>query len=367
MSQPTELKGSPLEEEHRALGAHIGAFAGWTMPIQYAGTLAEHRAVREGAGLFDLTHLGKIVLEGSGALEAIQRSMPNDARKIAVGAAQYNMVLNERGGIVDDLIVYRTSEQRYLVVPNAANTSRVHRTLLQASDGPTDVVLREDLCILAPQGPRSPEVVARVFPEAPTLGYMHSAELSYRGRTMTVSRSGYTGERGFELFVPDDLAPDLWRELLAAGEGMGLLPCGLAARDTLRLEMGYPLHGNDISEERTPLEAGLSWAVSLDKGDFLGRDALMRQKEEGVPSRLWGLRMQDRLIPRPHYRVMSGGEQVGETTSGTFSPTLKVGIAMAYLSPRERFTPGDRVEVDVRGRRGEAEVLRPPFVDSSPK
>src|SRR5438128_1287958 len=166
---------------------------------------------------------------------------------------------------------------------------------------------------------------------------------------MVVSRSGYTGERGFELFVPEQLAGELWRDLLNLGELLGLEPCGLGARDTLRLEMGYPLHGNDISEERTPLEAGLAWAVSLDKGEFTGRDALLEQKQQGIPSRLWGLRMRDRLIPRPHYPVFADGEQAGETTSGTFSPTLRVGIAIGYLSPRDRIRAGDVVEVDVRG------------------
>jgi aminomethyltransferase len=337
------------------------------MPIQYRGTLAEHRAVREAVGLFDLTHLGKIDVAGPGAFEALQRAMPNDLSKVKVGAAQYNMVLNERGGIVDDLIVYRVGEDRFLVVPNAANTQRVHRAILSVAEGPTDVVLREDIAILAPQGPRSFELVGQVFGEAPALDYMHSAALTYRGDPMVVSRSGYTGERGFELFVPDTLAVDLWRELVQLGEPLGLEPCGLAARDTLRLEMGYPLHGNDISEERTPLEAGLSWAVDMDKDDFLGRGALEKQKERGIPTRLWGLRMQDRLIPRAHYPVFDRDEQVGETTSGTFSPTLGLGIAMAYLSPRERFTAGDLVEIDVRGRRGRAEVVRPPFVGSSPK
>jgi len=186
---------------------------------------------------------------------------------------------------------------------------------------------------------------------------------------MVVSRSGYTGERGFELFVQEALAVELWRELLAAGESLAIEPCGLGARDTLRLEMGYPLHGNDISEERTPLEAGLAWAVAFDKEvAFRGREALLGQRESGIPTRLWGLRMKETgRIPRPHYAVYAGDDRVGETTSGTFSPTLRVGIALAYLSPRERFAPGDEVEVDIRGRRASAEVVKPPFVDSSPK
>lgn len=363
-----ELKQTPLEREHRELGAHMGAFAGWMMPIEYRGTLAEHQAVRERVGLFDLTHLGKIMVEGPGAFDLLQRAMPNDLAKVVVGGAQYNMVLNERGGIVDDLINYRIGEDRFLCVPNAANRDAVHAALLDLAGTDVDAVVREDLTLLAPQGPSSFELVAKVFPDAVSLGYMSCAELDYRGTTMVVSRSGYTGERGFELFAPDDVAADLWDDLLSLGESLGIEPCGLAARDTLRLEMGYPLHGNDISADRTPLEAGLGWAVAMDKGvAFIGREALLRQKDVGIPSRLWGFRMKDRLIPRPHYAVFGGDEEVGETTSGTFSPTLRIGIALGYVSPRERVAPGDEVEVEVRGRRGHAEVVRPPFVDASPK
>ena len=362
-----ELKRTPLEAEHLALGAHMAAFAGWAMPIQYRGTLIEHRAVREAVGLFDVTHLGKVTVEGAGAFDVLQRVVSNDLAKVDVGGAQYNVVLNDRGGIVDDLIVYRTAADRYLVVPNAANTERIHSILLEHARGPEDVVLRADLCLLAPQGPRSFDLVDGVFPDAPGLAYMHCMETSFAGEPVVVSRSGYTGERGFELFAPESVAVDLWTTLMQEGESLGLEPCGLGARDTLRLEMGYPLHGSDISEERTPLEAGLAWAVAFDKGEFVGREALLRQKEEGIRSRLWGLRMKDKLIPRAHYRVFNGDDHVGETTSGGFSPTLKQGIGLAYLSPRERFKEGDVVDVEVRRRRGSAEVVRPPFVTSSPK
>jgi aminomethyltransferase len=366
MSEP-ELRHSPLEAEHRSLGAHLSGFAGWLMPIEYKGTLTEHRAVREAVGVFDLTHLGKILVEGDDALALLQLVFTNDLSKVGAGGAQYNMLLNERGGIVDDLIVYRIGEHRYLVVPNAANTGKVHAALAAQDRAGAEVVLRDDLCLIAAQGPSSFDVVGKLFPEASDLEYMHCTESIYQHEGMVVSRSGYTGERGFELFVPEGLAVDLWRQVLEVGEMFGIESCGLGARDTLRLEMGYPLHGNDISEERTPLEAGLSWAVAMDKGEFIGRDALAVQKQEGIPSRLWGLRMLDRLIPRPHYPILAGGQTVGETTSGTFSPTLKVGVAMGYVSPRDRVTAGDEVEIEIRGRRGKAEVVKPPFVDSSPK
>jgi aminomethyltransferase len=362
-----QLRHSPLETEHRALGAHLGAFAGWLMPIEYKGTLTEHRAVRAAVGVFDLTHLGKVMVEGAAALQILQTVFTNDLSKVGVGGAQYNMLLNERGGIVDDLIVYRLGEHRYLVVPNAANTARVHAALVDQRVDGAEVTLRDDICLIAPQGPSSFQLVGKLIPVAPGLEYMHGVETSYRGEPTVVSRSGYTGEHGFEFFVPQTVAVDLWRDIMEVGEEYGLEPCGLGARDTLRLEMGYPLHGNDISESRTPLEAGLSWAVAMDKGEFIGREALAKQKEEGVPSRLWGFRMLDRLIPRPHYEVVADDEPIGETTSGTFSPTLKVGIAMGYVSPRDRVASGDRVQIDVRGRGGTAEVVKPPFVQSSPK
>jgi aminomethyltransferase len=359
---------TPLEAEHRALGARMSPFAGWLMPIEYGSTLGEHRSVRQAVGLFDLTHLGKVIVEGSGAFGLLQRVLTNDLSKVEVGTAQYNVVLNDRGGIVDDLIAYRLGEWRYLVVPNAANTSEVHRILLEAAEDSVDVVLRDDLALIAPQGPASPKLVAQLFPQATSLQYMRCGEATYRGAWAVVSRSGYTGERGFELFVPEELAVELWRKLLSMGEPMGIRPVGLGARDTLRLEMGYPLHGNDISPERTPLEAGLGWAVAMDKGEFAGRDALLTQQRQGIAARLWGLRMKEPgRIPRAHYPVLAGGDRVGETTSGTFSPTLQLGIALAYLAPRDRFKAGDELDVDIRGRTARAEATKPPFVDASPK
>jgi aminomethyltransferase len=362
-----DLNRTPLEQEHVALGAKMGEFAGWAMPIEYDGVLAEHRAVRDAVGMFDLTHLGKVDVEGAGAGEWLQRVVTNNVASVGVGGAQYNLVLDDRGGIVDDLIVYRPSEDRYLVVPNAANTAAVVGGLSAEKSSDVVVTHRQDVVTIAVQGPRASDVVTGVFPEAERLAYMTCAEGSFRDVVVLVARTGYTGERGFELFVPEAVARPLWRELLARGEGVGLRPCGLGARDTLRLEMAYPLHGSDISTDRTPLEAGLSWAVALDKGEFRGSDALLQQKEEGVPARLRALRMTGKLIPRAHHPVLAGDDRIGEVTSGTFSPTLKEGIALAYLSPADRWMPGERVEIDVRGRRGEADVVKPPFVDRSPK
>jgi aminomethyltransferase len=317
------LNRTPLEEEHLALGAKMGEFAGWSMPIEYRGVLAEHRAVRGAVGVFDLTHLGKIDVEGAGAQAWLQEVVTGDVSPLQVLSAE------ERSDVV--------------------------------------VTHRPEVATIAVQGPRSLDVVGSLFPETSKLDYMTCLEASYRDVVLVAARSGYTGERGFELFASEAVAPALWRDLLDRGRSVGLEPCGLGARDILRLEMGYPLHGSDISPDRTPLEAGLSWAVAIDKGPFPGREALIRQRREGIPARLRALRMEGKQIPRAHYPVVAESDRIGETTSGSFSPTLKVGIALAYLWPADRWVPGERVEVDIRGRRGPAEVVKSPFVDRSPK
>jgi aminomethyltransferase len=363
------LRRTPLEAEHLSLGAKLGPFAGWNMPMEYAGALAEHQAVRERVGLFDLTHLGKVEVAGPGALPLLQGVVTNDVGKVGIGQGQYNLVLNEGGGVIEDLIVYRLEAARYFVVPNASNTNRVLQILADA-ESPEQVHLmyHQDWCFLAVQGPRSPAIVEALFPEAAGLTFMRCAEASFRRRPVIVTRSGYTGEIGYELFTYEDIAVDLWRTLLGAVAPVGGSPCGLAARDILRLEMGYPLYGQDLFESSTAFEAGLSWAVALDKGQFRGRDALLRQRGEGLPSRLRGLRMHERRhIPRANYPVFIGDRVVGEVTSGSFSPMLQTGIALAYLWPDDVAAVGDEVIVDVRGRRGSATVVRPPFVDRSPR
>jgi glycine cleavage system T protein (aminomethyltransferase) len=365
----SELKHTPLEKEHVALGAKLGPFGGWLMPIEYEGALAEHRAVRERVGMFDLTHLGKVEVAGPGALGLLQGVVTNDVASVTVGTAQYNLVLNEGGGVIEDLIVYRLGADRYFVVPNASNTQRVLQILgVAEAPGPVHLMYHQDWCFLAVQGRESPRVVAEVFPEASRLSFMECAESAYRRRPVIVTRSGYTGEVGFELFTYEDIAVDLWHELLDASVALGGAACGLASRDVLRLEMGYPLYGQDLFESSTALEAGLGWAVALDKGAFRGRSALLRQKEEGLPSRLRGLRMHERRhIPRAHYPVFEGDLVIGEVTSGTYSPLLGTGIGLAYLWPGDAVALGDEVEVDIRGRRGTATVVRPPFVERSPR
>ena len=364
-----EVKHTPLEGEHEALGAKLGPFAGWLMPIEYVGALREHEAVRERVGLFDLTHLGKVDVTGRGALGMLQRVVTNDLERAAVGEALYNLVLNEGGGVIEDLIVYRLDEHRYFVVPNAANAQRVLQILEETpADDRLHLMYHQDWCFLAVQGPESVHVMQTLFPEAGDLAFMQCVESEYKRRPVIVTRSGYTGEVGFELFTFQDVALDLWKALFTAMEPFGGMPCGLASRDVLRLEMGYPLYGQDLFESVTALEAGLSWAVSFDDGDFRGRTSLLRQREEGLPSRLLGLRMHERRhIPRTQCPVFLDDQLIGEVTSGTFSPLLQTGIGLAYLRPADVVSVGDTVEVDIRGRRGRADVVRPPFVERSPR
>jgi aminomethyltransferase len=361
-----ELQRSPLDAVHRRLGAKMGAFAGWDMPIQYQGTMSEHQAVRERVGVFDLSHLGKVEVRGEGAHDALQHALSNDLDRLTEpGAAQYTLCLTDDGGIVDDLIVYR-EDDGYLLVPNAANWPKVADAVRASDPGRAEVVPRPDIAVLAVQGPRAPELVGRIFPFSADLPYMHLAPATYRDAPARVCRTGYTGERGFELLVPGEVAPALWEELFERGASFTVAPVGLGGRDTLRLEMGYALHGNDISTDTDPFEARLGWAVAMNKDDFRGREALAARKEAGPKRLLVGLRSEDRLIPRHGMAVYDGDRPVGEVTSGTFSPTLRQGIAMAYVLP-DVAAKDTRLQVDVRGRRGDVTVTRPPFVDASPK
>jgi aminomethyltransferase len=363
----TDLRHSPLEDVHLALGAKLAPFGGWLTPIEYAGTLSEHRAVRERVGLFDLSHLGKVDVAGPGVFEPLQRLFTNDLRKVAVGGAQYHHLLNERGGVEEDLFVYRLGPERWFVVPNAANKDKVVAVLRQVA-GDDAVADLDDWCFLGVQGPRSPAVVGTLWPEAAELRFRGCRTVARDGHEVIVARTGYTGERGYELFAEGERAAELWEALTRAGAAVGIEPCGLGARDVLRLEMGYPLYGQDLGPEHTSLEAGLGWAVSFDKGGFRGRDALVRQREAGLPSRLRGLLTRDRRhIPRAHMTVRSEGRTAGEVTSGSFSPLRGRGIAMAYLSPAEAFEPGATVELDLRGRPAPADVVETPFVDRSPR
>ncbi|MGH8969819.1 MAG: glycine cleavage system aminomethyltransferase GcvT [Actinomycetes bacterium] len=362
----TDLRRSPLHDRHVALGAKLADFGGWQMPIEYpaGGVVKEHTAVREAVGVFDVSHLGKAVVRGSGAATFVDSTLSNDLRRIGPGQAQYTLCCDDAsGGVVDDLIAYFRSEEEVFLVPNAANTAEVVRRLAAAA--PEGVEVRDrhgDYGVLAVQGRRSDEVLDALG--LPTgHDYMSFVEADWNGAPVVVCRTGYTGERGYELLPRWDEAGALWDALLEAGAGHGVRPCGLGARDTLRTEMGYPLHGQDLSLDITPVQARCGWAVGWKKPAFWGRDVLLAEKEAGAARLLWGLAAVERGIPRAHMPVSKDGAAVGAVTSGTFSPTLRRGIALALLD--RTVAEGDRVEVDLRGRAAGFEVVKPPFVAPS--
>jgi aminomethyltransferase len=355
----TDLLRSPLHDRHERLGAKFAEFGGWAMPLEYAagGVLKEHAAVREAVGVFDVSHLGKARVTGSGAAAFVNASLTNDLGRIAPGQAQYTLCCDASGGVVDDLIAYLVSEEEVFLVPNAANTAEVVRRLAETAPGGVEVVNQHlDFAVLAVQGRQSDEVLSELG-----LPVRHDYMSFVRSDEVIVCRTGYTGERGYELVVPAPAAGELWDRLLTAGEPRGIRACGLGARDTLRTEMGYPLHGQDISLEITPVQARLGWAVGWKKEAFWGDAALRRERESGPTRLLRGLAAVGRGIPRAHMSVHAAdGRVVGEVTSGTFSPTLRKGIALALLDMS--VTEGDEVAIDVRGRTEAFEVVKPPFV-----
>jgi aminomethyltransferase len=359
---------SPLHTRHEALGAKFGDFGGWLMPLEYAGggVVAEHTAVRERVGVFDVSHLGKAAVTGPAARAFLDSVLTNSLDRIAAGKAQYTLLCTDSGGVVDDLIAYLRSDDDVFLIPTAANTPEVVRVLRDAApEGITVTDLHHAYAVLAVQGPQSAALLADLG--LPTdLDYMAFAPAEHGGEPITVCRTGYTGEHGYELVVPWDSAEGVWDELMDKGAAYAVLPCGLGARDTLRTEMGYPLHGQDLSPEITPVQARAGWAVGWTKPAFHGREALVAEKEAGPARRSVGLVSLERAIPRGHMQVSDAdGAILGEITSGTFSPTLKVGIALALLSTVAGLAEGDEVLVDVRGRPARFAVTTPPFVDRS--
>lgn len=368
--ESTPLLRSPLHERHVELGAKFSAFGGWEMPLEYpTGTVKEHLAVRTAVGIFDVSHLGKLTVAGPGAAAFINRCFTNDLDRIEPGKAQYTLCCDEAtGGVVDDLIVYYRDADHVLLVPNAANTDAV-RALLEAAK-PAEITITDhhrDHAVLAIQGTKSDEVLAAVgLPAGHEYMSFVTAEFKDTGHAVVVCRTGYTGERGYELIVANEIAVPVWDALLAAGAEYDIVPAGLGARDTLRTEMGYPLHGQDITIDTTPVEARLGWAVGWKKQAFWGRDVLTQQKADGPKRTLRGLLSIGRGIPRPGMGVfLTQDVMLGEITSGTFSPTLKKGIGLAYLPAN--FEDGLEVAVNVRGRRELFTIVKPPFVDPSVK
>jgi aminomethyltransferase len=337
-------------------------FAGWDMPVQYAGVIEEHRAVRSAAGLFDVSHMGELRVVGPDALELLQRVTPNDVSKLAPGRAHYSGFLTETGTYVDDLLVYRMGAEEFLLVVNAANADQDFEWISSRVAG--DVVVEDvsqDYALVALQGPRAEEILVSLTPvELAEIGYYCFVEGEVDGVDALISRTGYTGEDGFELFLAPDDAPAVWRSLLEVGEDRGLVPAGLGARDTLRLEAGMALYGHEIDDTTTPLEAGLAWVVKLDKGDFIGRQALLAQKEEGLGRRLVGFRVTGKGIARQGHQVLRDSEPVGEVTSGTWSPTFELALGTAYV-PVDLAKPDTLLTLEVRGKRLRAVAAKLPF------
>ncbi len=363
MSGRTEiLRRTSLHPVHLRRGGRMVPFAGWEMPVQYSGIIEEHLAVRHRAGLFDVSHMGEIVIEGAGALEALQRLVTNDVAQLEIGRGLYTPMCNPEGGVIDDLTIFRLGPARYLLIVNAATATKdlswieTHRGSVALRD------ISREMGLLALQGPAAQRTLEQLTaaPLFSMRAFDLMPEVEVAGRRVFLSRTGYTGEDGFEIGPVWDEAPAIWDALLDAGTALGLVPVGLGARDTLRLEAGFMLYGNDIDETTSPLEAPLGWTVKWEKGDFIGRQALARQREEGPMRKLVGLTVEGRAVARHGYTLLHQGERVGAVTSGTFGPTVQRSIALGYV-PRELSGSGTLVDVEIRGRPVAARVTRLPF------
>jgi aminomethyltransferase len=361
------LKRTPLYEAHVSIGARIVEFAGWQMPVQYSGHIQEHMAVREAAGLFDVSHMGEIEVRGPDALALVQRISTNDASKLEDNQVQYSTMINETGGVIDDLLVYRLNADSFLLVVNAGTSDSDFDWITRHADELKVEVHNTSaaFALLALQGPKAERILQSLTDHMlDRIPYYWSQQVSVDGVTCRVSRTGYTGEDGFEILCDSAQARRLWNRLLITGGDQGLIPCGLAARNTLRLEVAFRLYGHDMDETTTPLEAGLGWVVKLAKGDFIGRDALLKQKADGLKRKLAGFEVLDRAPARDGYPVVIGDQQVGAVTSGSPSPSLKKNIGLGYF-PTDYATVGTEFSVVIRGRNVPARVVETPFYKRS--
>lgn len=367
---------TPLYHEHVRLGAKMVPFAGWLMPVQYTGIVEEHQAVRNSVGIFDISHMGQFIVDGAGAHEWLNTMLTNNINKLDVGTGQYSFLLNERGGIIDDLIVYRIGDQNFLLVVNAARTEadfawlQKHLPDVAATVSAASTVQIDNRSPnsggVAIQGPRVVELFRAVFGEGVQLPARNEiVGVPFDATTVSVARTGYTGEDGIEVFFAATDAVKLWNAALEKGKPFGIKPCGLGARDTLRLEMCYPLNGSDLSPERNPIEAGLGFFVDLTKSNFIGRDALLETKEKGPREKLVAFRMKEKgPPPRPHYAVVQNDERIGEVTSGTLSPSLNWGMGMAYVSTAHAKI-GAEIAIEIRGQRFPAVIEKKPLYKKS--
>jgi aminomethyltransferase len=356
-------KKTSLYDEHVRLGAKMVPFAGWLMPVQYTSIVEEHQAVRNNVGVFDISHMGQFIVDGDGARDWLNRMLTNNVEKLDVGMGQYTFLLNDRGGIIDDLIVYRVGEQKYLLVVNAARADEDFAWLQNHLEKGLSLTTRSaDFGAVAIQGPHTMALFHALVGEHIELpARNHIVDIPFETTNVSVARTGYTGEDGIEVFFPANDAARFWRSLLERGKALGIKPCGLGARDTLRLEMCYPLNGSDLSPERNPIEAGLGFFVDLTKPDFVGRDALLKTKESGPREKLVPFRMREKgPPPRPHYAVSRNGERIGEVTSGTLSPSLNWGIGMAYVSTAHAKI-GTEIDIEIRAQKFPATIEKKPL------
>lgn len=363
MTTDAAQKRTPLYDEHKKLGGRIVEFGGWQMPVQYTGIIDEHMAVRSAVGVFDISHMGQFTASGPKAKDWLNHLLANNVERLEKGTCQYTFLLNENGGVIDDLIVYRIGEEDYLLVVNAALIDTDFAWMQSHLGEGVDFANRsDDFAGLAVQGPLSRKVFEELFGAHHALpAHNEISEIKIEGDSFFAARTGYTGEDGFEIFFPAARAAEVWNEILETGRPHGIKPCGLGARDTLRLEMCYPLNGSDLSPERTPLEAGLSIFVDLQKPAFIGRDALVKQRTEGVKQRLVPFKMKDKSPPpRSHYPINKNGGKIAEITSGSLSPSLNIGIGMAYI-PTEYARINEEIEVDIRGRLFPATIEKKPL------
>ena len=363
---------TPLYDEHVWLGAKMVPFAGWLMPVQYTSIVDEHQAVRNALGIFDISHMGQFIVDGAGAREWLNTMLTNNTNKLDISMGQYSFLLNERGGIIDDLIVYRIGDQKFLLVVNAARTEedfawlQNHVPAVEPAVSTAKEIRLTDRSAkfggVAIQGPRIAELFHALFGIDADLPSRNSiADLPFNGTTVSVARTGYTGEDGIEIFFRATDAVELWSSALEKGKPFGIKPCGLGARDTLRLEMCYPLNGSDLSPKRNPIGAGLGFFVDLTKRNFIGRDALLKTKENGAPEKLVAFRMKEKgPPPRPHYAVFQNGERIGEATSGTLSPSLNYGIGMAYIDAAHDKI-GAQIDIEIRGKKFPAIIEKKPL------
>ena len=366
----TNLKATPLLGLHKELGAKLVPFVGWNMPIQFAGVLSEHTCVRERVGLFDVSHMGEIEVKGKDAKKFLQFLLSNNVEKMFDGSILYSLMCYETGGVVDDLLAYRFSENHYFLCVNASNSDKDYDWIARhASSFNVNIKnTSSETSQLALQGPDAKNVLQSLCDiSLDDLSYYNFRKGMVNNVESLISRTGYTGEDGFELYLSPEKVSEVFRSLMEQGRSYGIQPIGLGAQDTLRIEMGYPLYGNEIDNNPTPLDAGLGWVIKFDKGEFLGRGSLLKQQEQGLPRRkLVGLKLLTRGVPRAHYQVFKNGESVGEVTSGTFSPTLNTGVGLCYVSS-EYSDVGNHLDVKIRDQLVATEVIQLPFVPSHVK